>query len=93
MTMLSFQHSAQQNYLGKSMNPSLDIPGAGGYSDPAAEMAQSRKPISHSAATASSFGVGSSWLSTHVNPHGSYQRGLMKTVADFDTSRVDPTVR
>jgi hypothetical protein len=93
MTMLSFQHSAQQNYLGKSMNPGLDIPGAGGYSDPAAEMAQSQKPLPFSAATASSFLSRSAWQSTHVNPHGSHQSGTMKTLADFNTSQVDPTVR
>lgn len=90
MTMLSFQHSAQKNYLGNSMNPGLDIPGSGGYSDPAAEMAQSNKPLSYSAQTASSFASRSAWQSSHVNPHGSYMRGTMKTVADFSTAQVDP---
>lgn len=90
MTMLSFQLAAQDNYLGSSMNRGLNIPGAGGFHDPAAEMAQTRKPLSYMAQTSTSFGVGSSWQSTHLNPHASYQRGTMKTIADFDTARVSP---
>jgi hypothetical protein len=90
MALLSFQHQTGQQYLGKAMNDTIDIPGVGGYRDPIAEMSQTNKPLSYSAQTASSFGARSAWQSTHVNPHGAYQRGTMKTLADFDTSRVDP---
>jgi hypothetical protein len=90
MTMLSFQLAAQDNYLGSSMNRGLSIPGSGAYHDPAAEMAQTRKPLSYMAQTATSFGTQSSWQSSHVNPHASHQRGTMKTLADFDTGHVDP---
>lgn len=90
MTMLSFQHDAASQYLGKAMNMGVEIPSPATYRDPAAELSQSRKPLPYMAATSTSFGAGSSWVSSHINPHAAYQRGNMKTIADFDTARVNP---
>ena len=90
MPVLSFQHDAAFQYLGKAMNLGVDIPSPVSYHDPAAEMGQQNTVLPHSTATAGSFGAKTSWRSTHLGAHQSLQKGNIRTTVDFDTARVNP---
>ena len=90
MGLLSFQHQTAQQYLGaSSMRTPSDVPGAGEFRDPGAELAQMNTPLPISSATMSSFGQSTAWRSKHTGFH-SLQKGNMKTTADFNTAQVDP---
>jgi hypothetical protein len=74
------------------MNDTINVPGSGGYRDVGGEMSQVNTPLPTSAATISSFGASTAWRRSHVGNKG-LMKGLSGTLADFNTSQVDPTVR
>jgi hypothetical protein len=92
MGLLSFQHQTGQQYLGSAMNSGVNVPSGGGYSDVTSAMLQDDRPLSLSATTMGSFGAGTSWRSKHIGLKG-IQAGNVGSTINFDTNRVDPSVR
>jgi hypothetical protein len=92
--MLSIaQHKIHSKYLTspKGLNQSVS---AGKGSDMVSDVTDvaGESPLSLSAQTFGSFGAGTAWRSKHIGLKG-IQKGNIKTVVDFNTNQVDPSVR
>jgi hypothetical protein len=92
MGLLSVQSDIARQYLGSSMNRSLDIPPGGGYRDMTGAAMTNDMPLSYGSSTAGTFASRTAWRTKHGGVQA-LQGSTLGSVYNFNTNQVDPSVR